>query len=375
MLKTCIIGIGNCGNQIAELAKITKNIDAVAINSSQHDLVNVKNIPAILIGDEKGAGKERTAAKKFVRSGVEKILKNDKFDEMLTKQDVIFIVSSTGGGTGSGMTPMVTEILSRRYNTKAFVVVEVYPPIKESIGAQQNSMEYLAELRQNLPNATYMCYDNNTYSQLASSEMMQKVNEEIVEAIDILRGEYLYSTPYNSIDEKDMLKLLSTPGRLAVYQIADFNEKALDDSSLADRMINCIRSESSNVELEADGHIKRFGAITNISPKINTKYYPGTNDSVCNDIGEPVEAFEHNYINSDPDESNRYIAIFSGMSIPDDRLNKIVQRIEDGKKELGITKESSVLDTFDSEELNDLRFDEKSSSNDFNLDDVMNKYF
>lgn len=374
MLKVCIVGLGNCGNQIAELAKVTKNIDGVAINSSQNDLVNVKSIPTVLVGDEKGAGKERIAAKKFVKSAINKILDNNNFDDLVSHQDVIFVVSSIGGGTGSGMTPMVTDILSRKYSAKTFVVVEVYPPIKESIGAQQNSMEYLNEIKNFLPNVTYMCYDNNKYANLTTSEMMKRVNSEIVEAIDILRGQYLYPTPFNSIDEKDMLKILSTPGRLAVYNVDGFNEKSLDEKTICERMVEVIRHESSNVELEKDGFVKRFGAITNISPKINDKYYPGTNDALCAAIGEPVESFEHNYINQDADDSNKYAVIFSGLSIPDDRLSKIVQRIEDGKRDLGNTKESTVLDTFNGDDVDDLRRDDKSVG-ELNLDEVFDKYF
>jgi len=372
MLKCCIVGLGNCGNQIADLAKSTKNIDGVAINSSQNDLMNVKSIPAILVGDEKGAGKDRTTAKKFVKAAIAKVLNNENFDKLISEQDVVFMVSSIGGGTGSGMTPMLTDILSRKYQIP-FIIVEIYPPIKESIGAQQNGMEYLNEIRSFLPNATYMCYDNNKYASLTTSEMMKLVNAEIVEAIDILRGQYMYPTPYNSIDEKDMLKILSTPGRLAVYQITDFNEKDLDEKSMAERMIDTIRNGSANVELENDGLIKRFGSITNVSPKINDHYYTTTNETVCGVVGEPIESFEHNYVDGD-ETSNRYIVIASGMSIPDDRLNKIVQRIEDGTKGLGMMKESSVLDSFDMDAVDELRQDEKSTGK-LDLDEVFDKYF
>ena len=89
-------------------------------------------------------------------------------------------------------------------------------------------------------------------------------------------------------------------------------------------------------------------------------------------IGEPVESYEHAYVTSN-DETNRVILILSGLSIPDDRLNKIVQRIEEGMKELLKVKESSVLDTMDTNDIRDLRRSNKSSD-ELDLDELFGKY-
>ena len=67
MLSVSCIGIGNAGNQIAELAKVTKDIPGIAINSSQKDLTNVTHIKRIVVGDQKGAGKNRSDARKFIK--------------------------------------------------------------------------------------------------------------------------------------------------------------------------------------------------------------------------------------------------------------------------------------------------------------------
>lgn len=373
MLRACIIGVGNCGNQIATLANAEKGIPGVAINSSQKDLVNVKGIPTLLIGDEKGAGKDRKNAKEFVKGAIKEVLNTDQFNAMIGEQDVVFIISSIGGGTGSGTVPMLTDILSRKYSDKAFVIVEVYPPIKESIGSQQNSMEFLNEVKNFLPNVTYMCYDNNKYADLPTSEMMKRVNEEIVEHIDILMCQYNYPTPYNSIDEKDMMKFLTTPGRLAVYDLQDFKEKDLDEKTIGECVNSIIKSSSCNVELERDKIVKRFGVIANISEKINKDHYPTATDDIISLVGEPVESFEHIYINADEDDSNRFVVIFAGLSIPDDRIIKMKQRIETGLDELGKQKKSSVLDDFDLDDIKDLRSDDKSNGQ-FDLEDVFDKF-
>ena len=89
--------------------------------------------------------------------------------------------------------------------------------------------------------------------------------------------------------------------------------------------------------------------------------------------GEPVEGFEHIYISKD-DEENRVIVILTGLSVPDDRLLKIKQRIDEGLEELTRTKTSSVLDDVDMESVKELRDNGIENSNELNLDDLFSKY-
>ena len=58
MLKIGVIGIGNCGNQVAKKAMEQLNCDVYALNSSMNDLSTLPDtIPQFCLGDEKGAGK------------------------------------------------------------------------------------------------------------------------------------------------------------------------------------------------------------------------------------------------------------------------------------------------------------------------------
>lgn len=371
MLKICTIGVGNAGNQIADLAMSAYNIPGVAINSSQKDLINVKHIGKIIIGDEKGAGKNRGEAKEFIKLHVKNLLNHEKFVNLIKENDIVFVISSVGGGTGSGMSPILTDILSRSFPDKKFVLIEVYPPIGESIAAQQNSLDYLKEVRSFLPNVVYLAYDNNRRANLTSPEMMHSVNEEIVEGLVVFRGDYLYPTPFNSIDEKDMLRFFGTPGRLAVYILDDIKEKDFDENSIEDAMINVIKNISSNVELDRDKIVKRLGVITNLNSAL-TKMFDTNLKKIKELIGEPVESYEHSYV-AEKDETNRVILIASGLSVPDDRLTKIVQRIEEGLEELSRQKESSVLDETETDKIKSLR-QEIGSSEGLDLDDIFSKY-
>lgn len=373
MLKICTLGFGNCGNQIADLAMGMYKIPGIAINSSQKDLSNINNITKIILGDQKGAGKNRDEAKKFIKLHVQTLLKQEKLINLISENDIVFIISSIGGGTGSGMAPMMCDILSRQFQDKKFILIEVYPPLGESLAAQQNSLDYLKEVRSFLPNVSYMAYDNNRFANLTTPEMMKTINNEIVEMLLVLRGDYFYPTPFNSIDEKDLLGIIGTPGRMAVYILDNIREKDFDNKSIEDAMIDVIKNKSGNVELDRDKIVKKIGVITNLNNNLNKIIDPNYG-KIQELIGTPIELFEHVYIARD-DESNRMILILSGLSVPDDRLTKMVQRIETGLEELANMKESSVLDnTETNNRIKELRSQVMNQSSEFDLDDLFSKY-
>lgn len=375
MLKVCILGIGNAGNQVAELAKKERNIPGLAINSSNKDLTNICNVDQFIIGDERGAGKDRNEAKNFMRQNIKNMLNQEQFKKQIEENEIIFIVSSTGGGTGSGMAPVMTEILSKMYPDKRFIIIQIFPPISESVAAQQNTIDYLKEIRQFMPNAVYMSYDNHRRANKPTDEMMIEVNREIVEDICIIRGDYNYPTPYSSIDEKDMMKMLETPGRLAIARVYGLKEKDLDEKSIEDHLLINLKTVSVAAELERDRIVKRMGVITNLGEKLHKVF--DTKLTVFKEfVGEPVEGFEHIHINKEDTDPNRVVVILAGLSIPDDRIQKMIQRIDEAKEALNRTKPSSILDNVQTEDIDALREIEsrENVAKDIDLNDIFSKY-
>lgn len=349
MLKISVIGIGNAGNQVAELAK-RNNIDAIALNSSEKDTASLSDVDSLVIGDEKGAGKDRKIAKGFIQSFAKQLLAEKKFTDVITKNEVTFVVSSTGGGTGSGMAPVLYTILSKVYPAKRFILIGILPPLKESVAAQQNTIEYLKEMRKS--DGVYELYDNNNYSGKLIDVMLSSVNREIVEDMLVVRGDYQKSTPYNSIDEKDMLKLIETKGRIVITRTFGVNEKDIDERELEDRIIDTLKG-GAHAELDRDQIIKRLGLIVSMNSKVY-KTLDTNLPKLKEFVGEPVEGFEHIAIQEDGD-INKLITILSGLSIPDDRIEKILQRIKEASNALTRRKESSVLDDASMDIIDSLR--------------------
>ncbi|MNW16198.1 hypothetical protein D3C71_2149660 [compost metagenome] len=70
------------------------------------------------------------------------------------------------------------------------------------------------------------------------------------------------------------------------------------------------------------------------------------------------------------------IVILSGLSVPDDRLQKIVQRIESAKEDLTRTKSSEILQNKNTDFVNELRGTNKpeTDGDDIDEDDIFNRY-
>lgn len=326
MLTTGIIGIGNAGSQVASLA-VQDNIEGVVFNTSENDLSTVPDgVLKFPLGDLKGAGKNRKEAKNFLKDGIKKILGEEKLMSFVKDKDVVFVVSSTGGGTGSGIAPVMTQILKKSFPDTSIILVGILPTLDEAYSTQINTLEYTKELYEKLDNPTYMLYDNDRYKHMRSTTMMMdSINKAIVDDIKILMGMYNYTTKYSSIDEKDMFMIISTSGRIVVTSYTGIKEKDLDKASIDEVLVKNIKS-CAHAEIQLDKKIKRTGLIANLSESMIDKFddnLPALQDA----IGSPVEEFRHISINSEKNLPNNVYYIAAGLSPILDRVEKINERV------------------------------------------------
>ena len=375
MIRLGLIGIGNCGNQVVSLAKETKDIPGIAINTSDKDLENVKNLTVFKIGSSKGAGKSRDKAKAYVKQMMKQLLSQEKFKSHIDENDVVAVVASTGGGTGSGISVMLTHLLSTMYVDKRFILVHVLPSLKESLAAQQNTIEYLKEM--NNFNATYMSYYNGCKDGLPSNVMMKQMNEEIVEDLAVIRGDYLLSTPFTSIDEEDLTKILEVPGRLVVHRVYDIKEKDIDKVGIEDMLIQKLSDTTYSTELHNDNRVMKMGVILNVTEKLSNKIDTNFTE-FKNQIGNPIEGFEHvAIIEPSMNLKNRAIVISSGLSLPEDRIEKINERIQEILDEIEKQKQvNSILDTIETDKIKGLRGirNDSNGPDEIDIDDFLSKY-
>lgn len=340
--KIAIIGVGNCGGQVANLAekKYFTIFDSIYINTSDADLSMVKTqntTNVYKIGEKnevEGSGKNRARMKEYLEKDIEKLLNTKELQDCIINKKYVFIVSSIAGGTGSGAAPILMEFMRMMFPDTNFILVGVLPQLGASLMEHGNSIEFLDELYQVLSeDTTYMIYDNESTSNMPPIRALEIVNENIVEDLRVLSGIDNYPTPYESIDEADMESIITTPGRLMVVRLnKDITEKSIEDNSLDEMIIKSIK-QSNHAEIDRNKKVVRWGIITFFTDAVN-RLYTTDFDKLREFIGTPVERFNHNAINEGNENLNFLHMIISGLSPINDRVKKITDRIDELKNSL-----------------------------------------
>lgn len=359
--KAVIVGVGNCGGQVAYLAekKYPDLVDTLYINTSDSDLsmVSTENPMKFKIGEKhevEGSGKNREKMKEYLEADIEKILGNTELQNLIVEKKYCFIVASAAGGTGSGAAPILHEFMRQMFPDTNFILVTVIPQLQASLMEQGNALEFLTELYDVLGNnTTYMIYDNETTADLPPTKALEVVNENIVEDIRILTCIDNYPTPYESIDDADMEGILTTPGRLLVVRLMkNLTEKSMEDNNLDDLVIKAIK-QSKHAETDRNKKVVRWGIITYFTDQVNKLYNPNL-EKLQDFIGTPVERFNHNAINDSNESLNFFYLVASGLSPINDRVKKITDRIQELKSALANDETSKYILSGDGASYSDL---------------------
>lgn len=333
LIRVGVIGAGNAGCQTAQKAHIDKGFDAMAFNTSTKDLKNiVADIPKIIVGNERGAGKDRDVAIDFIYQNHKQITEREEVQNFINNNELIVVVSSTGGGSGSGMAFALMTIM-RAYakqknllRSKRFLMIHILPQNQESYLSLVNTTDYFKDIPDD-NKVPFMSYDNNKYADLTPSTILSKVNQDIVDDLCVLRGDYIKSTPYESIDEEDLFRILEAPGRIMVLRAEDIKEKDLDESPIYDMLVTNHLRHSSATEIQNDGIIASTAVITNLNDKLakNFNIYSPMSEFVGSSDSRP---FPHVY-KPQQGEANSVYIILSGLSRPTDRIKKIIERMSE----------------------------------------------
>ena len=146
-MKLVVLGFGQCGGRIAdELARLNKRArtyrgieiitGAYAINTDVADLSGLSVIKPdyrhrILIGGRKtgghGVGKINELGAEIAKEDSDKIIEAIRTTKRLFESDAFLLIASSGGGTGSGAIPIMTQLIKERYGDKPVYDVIVLP--------------------------------------------------------------------------------------------------------------------------------------------------------------------------------------------------------------------------------------------------------
>lgn len=328
LLTAGVIGVGNAGGQIAQMAA-KQGFMTLALNTSSLDLDKLKGVETRCIGDNMGAGKDRMVSFNFMRQNYKDFINDKSVIKMVDECDVVFVVNSTAGGTGSGLGHAVVQNLKYLTQTRPDVkltIVSVYilPSDKESKLAQSNSIEFMHDIMKlNIP---YMAYDNDRLSDdagMTSDDVMATVNKAIIEDLCTLRGDYIKSSEYESIDNADLLRVISCPGRLCVLRTGEFDDVNKDVSELL--LASYQNGTMAMFANEKENSVSYSAFIGNISQ--NMANYVDQFNPAKDLIGIPgISQFGNTHFNDKNSAAkNEVYVIYSGMHCPVRRLQQLVE--------------------------------------------------
>ena len=230
-----MLGIGQAGNNIVdEIAKQNRRIRAICINSSKHDMEPLTHVKEkVVLPAAGGAGRDRETAKKYLKDEI--FLITDVIEEYSSLK-YVHIAFSLGGGTGSGITPLLLQVLSKTYQGRKFNLIGVLPHVDEGRKAQENAIACWKELMaikesKNSNIGAFYLLDNNKrpYKNTINREFATLFNK----FLDITKAH-----TDGVIDATELTKLANTEGLCAIYDMNKYIDSL--DVSLDDYMKDSI---------------------------------------------------------------------------------------------------------------------------------------
>ena len=168
MLNVLVIGNGQCGNRIldsinlhalgggksySKLArfysrqKFKSHVETLALNTAINDLKELRFTKArdrIHIEHLHGVGANRNIGKQVFEDKKEIIMRQI---EERGNFDIVFLITSASGGTGSSFTPLLVKEMKKRYKYPVYCLV-VLPFREEGTLYLQNTAFSIREIRQ-----------------------------------------------------------------------------------------------------------------------------------------------------------------------------------------------------------------------------------
>lgn len=263
--RILFIGIGQCGNNIVSEFE-TRGYNTVAINTSELDLKTVDVENKYKIPGASGCARDRKKALSFLKQSYNKIITT--IENKFSEQDMVYLVFSLGGGTGSGISPLLLDAFSRKHYKKNFGAIIVAPSSDESIQAKINAVEAYNELVK-IPNLkSVFILDNNCKANKLD------INTRFVELFDSIVN---IADPNKNgvIDEYELERLLTCRGNSVICKFdSDNGEGAIgsDESIFLEHEKDCTHLGVSLLnEFDTSVLFNEFGRPKDVFTGYNNK--------------------------------------------------------------------------------------------------------
>jgi len=203
-MKLVVIGMGQCGGRIADefarlnrRAKSQRGIEAIvgcfAVNTDAADLSGLTAIKPdyqhrILIGGRKthghGVGKINELGAEIAKEDGDKVIDAIRTTKRFYEADAFLLIASSGGGTGSGALPVLTQMVKERYMDKP-IYTQIILPFEHEETTEERSIYNTALCLKSTSSMSdaVILVDNQRFIRKDSSlrNNLSKINQLIVD--------------------------------------------------------------------------------------------------------------------------------------------------------------------------------------------------
>ncbi|MHB8066196.1 MAG: tubulin-like doman-containing protein [Ruminiclostridium sp.] len=292
--EVAFLAVGQAGANITqEFEKL--GYSAFYINTSMEDLSTLTEAKHVYhLKGGQGANKDRNKSKQLLAANIDEVVSEVK-NKLL--EPIIFVVFSTSGGTGSGIAPLLIDLLQDETN-KTIAAIAILPSQSESVKSHINSYDACSELANIEKMGCSFFLDNN------KNGNKFLINTIFVGLLDSFLSNDAVSTRGN-MDRAEIKEIISTKGMSIISKLG--KDKA--------QTSNLIQTFRNNIfaPLEEDKVVK-YIAIINSTNDINT-------DSLNLEIGTPVDIFQGF-------EAPVTTCVLSGLSYPYTRLSESRDKVK-----------------------------------------------
>lgn len=335
MLKLNVIGCGAAGNKAA-IELIEKNFQGrvTLVNSTFRDIPEKYKNNAVIFGASNeslgGCGKERTVGKKLILKDLQS--GNINIDQYIDPDtNVVVLVSSTEGGSGSAVTPILAEYISKVLGIP--VIICLFFGFNTDVRGMQNSIEICQELTEDygvvgISNAAFL--DEANGNKLKAEHL---ANEEFCNIVRILTGQDIHPGSQN-IDDTDLYKLVVTNGYMFV---GSTSLKGVKNMEMFNKVITNAMDDSKLMQ-SGKKSAKRIGGIFTI-PEEMSDFIDINLDVMTQRYGIPYEMFTH--VQTTVEGQNPTMSwIVSGMDLPIDEVKEIYENYKKASESVNKSKDS-----------------------------------
>ena len=180
-----ILGVGQAGGNLAEIASSMGFQTALITSNKRDGIVNTKVERKYFVPGYNGAGQDRSIGLKAVNDNYREIV--DFVKNSFKKIKLLLVAFSTDGGTGSGMSPLLIDLLLEHMSGVNIGAIPIVPDRNVLTGNRINATECIVELSKINSLSSVFLVDNDQMRKLNPQSSKHQIylssNQQVMEAI------------------------------------------------------------------------------------------------------------------------------------------------------------------------------------------------